>query len=351
MPPPNTPPPPEQTMPPPNAPPPLNADWTHHYTTINGIRAHYAAQGPADGAPVVLCHGFPMLWFSWHRQITALAAAGYRVIAPSMRGMGHAEAPADPAAYGVDEITGDLLGLLDHCGIEQAIFAGIDFGAFAIQDFALRHPERARAIICLENPAAPHNPDKSPLTEYREMGEKHFLHIEYFRVPPRADEELAAAPREFLRKVMWLLSGAADYFVVFKHPPEASYIDAMPEPPPLPWPWLSELELEFFVAEYSRTGFTGGLNWYRSMDIKWRQRKPFEGVQSRVPAWFIGSERDVDLEGFHGEDPLGQMRAIFPDLRKVTMLPKVGHMIALEASTELNAVLLDYLSRICAETP
>ncbi len=324
----------------------LNADWTHHYAEINGIRAHYVEQGPADGAPVVFCHGFPMLWFSWHRQIPALAAAGFRVIAPSMRGMGKAGAPDDPELYSVDAITADLLGLLDHCGIEQAVFVGIDFGAFAIQDFALRHRERVRGIICLENPAAPHDPEKPPLTGYREMGEKHFLHIEYFRVPPRADRELAAAPREFLRKVMWILSGAANYFDCFKHPPGTSYIDAMAETPPLPWPWLSELELEFFVSEYSQSGFTGGLNWYRSMDIKWEQRRPFEGVQSDVSAWFIGSENDVDLQGFHGEDPIGQMRAIFPNLEEVQMIPNVGHMMPLEASGQLNTILLDYLGRI-----
>ena len=67
-------------------------------------------------------------------------------------------------------------------------------------------------------------------------------------MPPRADKELAAAPREFLHKVIWILSGAANYFEVFKHPPGTAYIDAMPEPPPLPWPWLSELELEYFVS-------------------------------------------------------------------------------------------------------
>ena len=324
---------------------------------INNIQMHYveqaaeeaAAESVADGAgekgTVVLCHGFPMLWFSWHRQIPVLANAGYRVIAPSMRGMGQSEAPEEPEAYGVDEITADLVGLLDHCGVDRAIFVGIDFGAFAIQDLALRHPERVQAIICLENPAAPHNPAKSPLTEYREMGEQHFLHIEYFREPPRADIELAAAPREFLRKVMWILSGAANYFDVFKHPPDTSYIDAMAEPPPLPWPWLSELELEFFVSEYSQSGFTGGLNWYRAMDIKWQQRKPFEGVQSQVPAWFIGSERDVDLEGFHGEDPIGLKRAIIPNLVDLKMIPRSGHMLPLEAADELNAVLLDFLSR------
>ena len=178
------------------------------------------------------------------------------------------------------------------------------------------------------------------------MGSEHFLHIEYFREPPRADEELAARPRLFLQKVFHTLSGACNYFDVFNYPPGTSYIDAMVEPPPLPWSWLSELEFEFFVSEYSRTGFTGGLNWYRSMDLKWAQRKPLEGVQSAVPAYFIGSEQDVDLEGFHGDDPLGQMRAIFPELREVRMIPGAGHMVQLEASDAVNAAMLDYLEDV-----
>ncbi|TDG12115.1 alpha/beta hydrolase [Seongchinamella unica] len=319
-------------------------NWTHHTAAINGIRVHYVEQG--SGMPVVLCHGFPHLWFSWHRQISALASAGYRVIAPDMRGMGQTDAPGEPEAYDIDHITGDLLGLLDHLKIERAVFAGLDFGAFAIYDLALRHPQRVRAVIGLENPAAPHNPGESPLTEYRRMGEQHFLHIEYFRVPPRADRELAAEPRRFLHKVFHTLSGAGNYFDCFKHPPGTSYIDAMEEPPALPWPWLSELELEFFVSEYSRSGFTGGLNWYRSMDIKWAQRKPYEVVQSEVPAYFLGSEHDVDLEGFHGDDPISQMRAIFPDLRQVRMIPGAGHMVQLEASDAVNRILLEYLEEI-----
>lgn len=321
-------------------------NWTHHTATINGIRMHFVEEG--SGMPVVLCHGFPHLWFSWHRQITALAGAGYRVIAPDMRGMGQTAAPPEPEAYDIDHITGDLIGLLDHLDIDQAVFAGLDFGAFAIYDLALRHPERVRAVIGLENPAAPHNPDEPPLSEYRRMGQQHFLHIEYFREPPRADRELAAEPRRFLHKVFHTLSGAGNYFDCFKHPPGTSYIDAMAEPPALPWDWLSELELEFFVSEYSRSGFTGGLNWYRSMDIKWAQRKPYEGVQSEVPAYFMGSENDVDLEGFHGDDPISQMRAIFPRLRQVRMIPAAGHMVQLEASEQVNAVLLEYLREISA---
>ena len=110
--------------------------------------------------------------------------------------------------------------------------------------------------------------------------------------------------------------------------------------------WLSELELEFFVSDYSQSGFTGGLNWYRSFDLKWAQRRPFEGVTSSVPAYFLGSEHDVDLEGFHGEDPIGQMRQIFPELRQVRMIPGAGHMVQLEASGEVNAALLDFLADI-----
>lgn len=320
--------------------------WTHHHAQINGIHMHYVEAG--EGLPVVLCHGFPHLWFSWHRQIAPLVEAGCRVIAPDMRGMGQTEAPAEPEAYDVDTICADLTGLLDHCGIESAVFAGLDFGAFAIYDLALRFPQRVRAIIGLENPAAPHNPDVPPLTEYRAMGEQHFLHIEYFRVPPRADRELHAQTRTFLHKVFWTLSAQVNYFDMFKHPPGTGYIEAMVDAPPLPWPWLSELELEFFVSEYSRSGFTGGLNWYRSMDIKWQQRKPYEGVQSDVPAWFIGSEQDVDLEGFHGDDPISLMRAIFPKLNRVAMIPNAGHMLQLEASDALNKELLICIEEIKA---
>ena len=318
--------------------------FDHYQAVINGISMHYVEAG--KGLPLILCHGFPHIWFSWHRQMSYLAEAGYRVIAPDMRGMGRTEAPPNPEQYDIDHITADLLGLMDHLGIKSAVFGGLDFGAFATYDLALRHPDRVLAVIGLQNPAAPHNPDESPLTEYRRMGEEHFLHIEYFRVPPRADLELAAQPRRFLHKVFHTLSGAGNYFNVFKSPPDASYIDAMDEPPDLPWPWLSAQEFEVFVQEYTHSGFTGGLNWYRSFDLKWEQRRPFEGVSSAVPAYFLGSERDVDLEGFHGDDPISQMRAIFPQLREVRMIPEVGHMMQLEASEQVNAILLEFLGDI-----
>lgn len=317
---------------------------SHHQADINGISMHYVEQG--EGIPVILCHGFPHTWYSWHRQIPVLAAAGYRVIAPDMRGMGGTDAPAKPEAYGLPEINGDLMGLLDHIGESKAIFAGLDFGAFAIYDLALMHPEKVIAVIGLENPSAPHNPAVPPLTEYAEMAKDHFLHIEYFREPDAADIDLHTNTREFLAKVFYALSGDYDFGQVMAHPPGISYREALPNPPPFPWRWLKESDLDEYVRAYEASGFTGGLNWYRSMDIKWSQRKALEGVQSKVPAYFIGSENDVDLEHFHGDHPIEQMRAQFPDLREVKMIPEAGHMLQLECTDKTNQCILAYLGAI-----
>jgi pimeloyl-ACP methyl ester carboxylesterase len=322
------------------------AHWTHRYARINGIRMHYVEQGA--GPLVMLCHGFPHLWFSWRHQIPAIAAAGLRVVAPDMRGMGQTEAPAEVGAYDVEHTVGDLLGLLDHLGESSAVFIGLDFGVFAIYDLALRHPERVRAIIGLENPATPHNPALAPLREAEQWARQHFVHIHYFEAPGPADAALNAQPRQFLTKVFYALSGDFHYLDVWKHPPGTSYLDALPEPPPLPWPWLSELEMEFFVAEYARTGFTGGLNWYRAMDLRWAQRRRFEGVKNSAPFFFIGSERDCDLEAWHGPDPLGALRLQYEDVRAVAMLPHAGHMMQMEKPREVNECIVRFLAQLQA---
>lgn len=317
------------------------AAWVHRTADINGLKVHYVEQG--EGPLVILAHGFPHTWFSWYRQIPVIAAAGFRVVAPDLRGMGQTSAPADHRAYDVPHTAGDLLGLLDHLGEDKAIFIGLDFGLFAIYDLAYMHPERMTAIVGLENPAWPHDPGLSPLTQAVQMGAKHFYHIQYFMAPGVADAALAAAPREFLTKVFYALSGDYHYIDVWKHPPGTSYIDALPTPPPFPWPWLSELEMEFFVADYARSGFTGGLNWYRAMDLRWAQRQPLYGTPNPVPFYFIGSENDTDLEAFHGDDPIGKIKQQYSDVRGISMVPHAGHMLQLERSAEVNKVIVDFL--------
>ncbi|AHE55102.1 alpha/beta hydrolase [Sphingomonas sanxanigenens] len=320
------------------------AEWTHHRAVINGIAMHWVEQG--RGPAIVLAHGFPHIWLSWRHQIAALAAAGWRVIAPDLRGMGQTEAPADHRLYDVPHITGDLVGLLDHLGIDQAVFAGLDFGVFAIYDLAYLHPERVRAVIGLENPFYPDTPDKAPLAEAAEWAKGHFVHIDYFRPVGPADDALDAAPRAFLQKVLYALSGDYHYLDVWKHPPGTPYIDALPEAPPLPWPWLEEWEFEWALSDYSRSGFTGGLNWYRAMDLRWEQRAAWRHRPSGRPFFFIGSENDVDLEAWHGEDPIGAIPCHYSDVRRVEMLPRAGHLIQLERAADVSRLMVEFVAEL-----
>ncbi len=99
-------------------------DFQQHDVTANGIRVHYAARG--TGPLVLLCHGFPEGWYSWRDQLQALAAAGYRAVAPDMRGYGRTDAPAEISSYTVLDIVGDMIGLVGALGEKQAIIVGHD---------------------------------------------------------------------------------------------------------------------------------------------------------------------------------------------------------------------------------
>lgn len=322
---------------------PRMAGWSHRYAKINGLDVHYVEQG--TGPLVVLLHGFPHTWFSWRHQIGPIADAGFRVVAPDMRGMGQTSGPSDHREYVPDRIVADVTGLLDHLGAEKAVFSGLDFGLFAAYDLAYHHPERIAAIIGLENPFITPSTEP-PLTIAARQGRKHFNHIHYFTAEPgAADRDLAAAPREFLRKLFYALSSDYHYLDVWRKPSGTTYIDALPETPPLPWTWLTETELEFYVADYSRSGFTGGLNWYRAMDLCWEYRKPYAGRKKNpVPFYFIGSEQDVDLEAWHGDDPLNHLGDHYDDLRAVRMIERAGHMMQMEKSGETTAAMLEFLA-------
>ena len=317
---------------------------THHTARINGIETHWVEAGL--GEPVVLCHGFPHTWISWHHQIAALAGGGYRVIVPDMRGMGQTEGPTDPAAYDCFQTAGDLAGLLDHLGLPQAVFAGLDFGIFAVIDCAHLHPDRVRAIIALENPFYADRADITPLAEAAEWAQSHFVHIDYFREPGVADAALNAEPRKFLERVYYALSGEYRYLNVWEHPSGTPYIEALPEAPPLPWSWLSAEVMDAVVADYERSGFTGGLNWYRAMDLRWHQRAAWRGQKTPQPYFFIGSDRDVDLEAWHGDDPLAAIHDYHGQVRRVAMVPRAGHMMQLEAPGPVNALLLEFLAEL-----
>ncbi|WP_040779946.1 alpha/beta hydrolase [Nocardia pneumoniae] len=321
-------------------------ELTHRFVTTNGIRMHLAEQG--EGQPVIFCHGFPHTWYVWHRQLPAVAAAGYRAIAPDLRGYGQTDAPGDLEAYTNRAVCADLLGLLDDIGAEQAVFVGLDFGAALVWELALRAPERVRAVIVLNNPFAP-RPPRAPSQLWAKAAARHFLHLHYFQTPGVADAELGACPREFLTRVYFALSADYHYLDTWRFPAEGTgYLDVLPEAPALPWRWLSGHEVDTLAGDFERTGFTGGLNWYRSLDRNWELSADYADAKVAVPAYFLYGDRDPDMEGFSGRDPLATMREHVVDLRAVTEIADAGHLVQLERTAEVNALLTAHLRHLAA---
>ncbi|QVI25173.1 alpha/beta hydrolase [Nocardia tengchongensis] len=304
---------------------------------------HVADQG--EGFPVVFCHGFPHTWYMWHHQLDAVAAAGYRALAPDLRGYGRTEAPADPEAYTNAAVIGDLLALLDDIGAEKAVFVGLDFGAQLVWELSLRAPERVAGVVVLNNPFAP-RPPRPPSAFWTKAAERHFLHLSYFQTPGVADAELAADPRSFLARVYYSLSGDYHYLDTWKNPPGLGYLDVLPQAPALPWPWLTQAEFDTLVADFERTGFTGGLNWYRNLDRNWELTEAYADVKVEVPTYFLYGENDPDMEGFSGRDPLATLRANVTDLREVVDVPGAGHLVQLERPDAVNGFLIDALKSL-----
>ncbi len=322
----------------------------HRVVHRDGVRLHYVVQEPpGDGAPlgtVVLLHGFPHFWFTWHRMIPVLAEAGWRVIAPDLRGMGHSDAPAEVTAYAPREVVDDVLAVCDDAGADRVVLVGFDFGAGVAYDTCHLEPGRVRAVIGMENPFMGTAGSVSPLEGSAAMAEKHFLHLHYFAQPGVAEADLAGREREFLTRVFWALSADYHYLDVWQHPPGTTYLEALPQAPPLPWAWLSVEEMDIYEAEYARTGFAGPLQWYRAMDVSWAARKGFERQTNPVPFYFLYSEHDPDLEGFHGREPLAKLGRYHDDVRQVRSVPRAGHLMHLEATEDTHRELLACLADI-----
>lgn len=339
----------------------------HRHVEREGVRLHYVLAEPdpqsaaasgsstaADPGTIVLVHGFPHFWFTWHRMLPILVDAGWRVIAPDLRGMGGSDAPADVEAYAPREVVDDLLAVIDDArgsrgaDDDKVVLVGFDFGAGVVYDTCHLAPERVRAVIGMENPFMGTAGSISPLEGSAMIAEKHFLHLHYFAQPGVAEADIAGHEREFLARVFWALSADYHYLDVWQHPPGTTYMDALPEAPELPWKWLTADEMDVYDTEYSRTGLAGPLQWYRAMDVSWRARKEFERQTNPVPYYFIYSEHDPDLEGFHGREPLKKLGRYHDDVRQVRSVPRAGHLMHLEATTDTHRELLECLADITA---
>jgi pimeloyl-ACP methyl ester carboxylesterase len=290
----------------------------------NGIELEVIDEG--QGPLVLLCHGFPELGYSWRHQLPALTAAGFRAVAPDMRGFGASSAPPQVEAYDVVTLCEDMCGLLDALGEERAVFVGHDWGANVVWQMAVQHPQRVRAVVGMSVPFVPRAPAEPIPIMRRHLGED--FYIVWFQQPGVADEALARDVRRTLTTArVWTAKWA-----------EEQEDGQAPKRPP----WLSEDELQVYVEAFTRTGFTGGLNWYRNIDRNWELTAAIGERRVEQPAMFLTGERDP-VRNFM---PAEAMTGWITDMREQIVIPDVGHWVQQEAPEAVNKALLGFLESL-----
>ena len=313
---------------------------TERLVDTNGVQLRVVEAGDRGAPVVVLAHGFPELAYSWRHQIPALAEAGYHVLAPDQRGYGGSTRPEAIEAYNIHELTADIVGLLDDVGAERAVWVGHDWGAAVVWNAPLLHPDRVAAVAALSVPALPRS-HVAPTSAWRKAFGENFFYILYFQEPGVADAELNADPARTIRRMMGGLRASEGQGALIRMatPGPEGFIDRLPEPDGLPG-WISQQELDHYITEFSRTGFTGGLNWYRNFDRNWETTPELAGAKISVPCLFIGGTADPVLS-FTRADRAS--KAISGPYRQV-MLDGAGHWLQQERPDEVNAALLDFLN-------
>jgi len=314
----------------------------HRMVEANGIHLHLAEQG--EGPLVVLCHGFPECWYSWRHQLAALSAAGFRAVAPDMRGYGRSDRPEAIDQYTLLHLVGDMVGLLDALGAEKAVIAGHDWGAPVAWHAALLRPDRFRAVIGLSVPFRPRGP-VAPTSVMPRHQDAMFYQL-YFQQPGVAEAELERDARQTFVKILGNVPGGAPAgAAVGMVPRGGGVLTGRPNPAALP-AWLREADIDYYVGEFERTGFRGGLNWYRNIDRNWELLAPFAGAKVTVPALYMAGDRDL-VVAFRGMDQfIANLANDVPQLRGKIMLPGCGHWTQQERASDVNAAIINFLREL-----
>jgi pimeloyl-ACP methyl ester carboxylesterase len=318
------------------------ADLRHADVETNGISMHVVEAGPVDGEVVVLCHGFPESWYSWRHQLSALADAGYRVVAPDMRGYGRTDAPAPVHAYTTLHHVGDMVGLLDALGADTAVIGGHDWGAPVAWHAAALRPDRFRAVAVLSVPWSS-RPPAPPTDVMRMIFAGQWFYFLYFQTPGVAEAEIDPNAEEFVRNFVYTLSGDAPGDLLrglTGEGEEGGILPRLATPGEQP-SWFTEDDVAFYAGEFARTGFRGGLNWYRCIDLNWELSGAYADRRVHQPALFVAGDRDAVIGMFAGD--LASMKDDVPGLQQSIMLPGCGHWTQQERPGEVNEALLEFL--------
>ncbi len=292
------------------------------------------------GVPVVFCHGFPDLAYGWRYQLPAVADAGFRAIAMDQRGYGASSAPEPIEAYGLGHLTQDLVSMLDRFDIERAVFVGHDWGGFVVWAMPLLFPERVLGVASCCTPYTPF-----PTTDFLKMmvnGVIDNMYMLWFQEPGVAEGVLDAQVALVFHKLLRGGINPMDALASFSRTGEVKMnpfidLESLPE---LGVPVDSPESINHYIEVFERTGFRGGINWYRNIDAN-AAAYPQIGQQTiDVPSLMICAEWDMALPPALAAG----MPAVCSDLEMHT-IEAAGHWVPQEKPEQVNALLIDWLTR------
>ena len=308
------------------------------------IELYVRDTGPCAGPAIVLCHGFPDLGTTWTHQIEVLDAAGYRAIAPDQRGYGRSSAPHDATAYGLGELTGDLIGLLDALEIDKAVFIGHDWGGFVAWAMPILHPDRVLGVGGVCTPYMPF-PTTDLLRQLFPDPEK--MYMLWFQEPGVAEGRLNEQVDLVFEK---LFVGGTDPAILMERAmkraeetgegPDLNPFANLADLESIGAPLLSGAELQTYVDTFSTTGFAGGVNWYRNIDAN---AAKYPGVGNDVvthPALMLCAEWDPVLSPAMAAG----MPALCSDLEMHT-IEQAGHFVQIEKPEAVSSLIVHWMQR------
>ncbi|MFI5546845.1 alpha/beta fold hydrolase [Streptomyces sp. NPDC051815] len=312
------------------------AEITYRTVRAAGRRTHLAEAG--EGPLVLLLHGFPELAYSWRHQLTGLAEAGFHAVAPDMRGYGETESPQDVREFTVHHLVGDVVALIGALGAERAVLAGHDWGAQIAWHTALMRPDLVRGVAGLSIPYRP-RAGLPPLPAMRRAHGDRFYML-YMQRPGVVEAEWERDVAGSLRRLFAGTSGGAAAFSPVV-PDGGGLLDVYP-PSDGPPDWLGEGDLAVYASAFARTGFTGGLNWYRNLTANWELTAPFNRARITVPALYLAGEDDFVVRGADRSRLDEELRRAVPGLRASIALPGCGHWTQQERPEEVTAALTEF---------
>lgn len=350
---------------------------TSRVVRANGHRIHCLEQG--SGPLVLLVHGFPEIAYSWRYQLPALAQAGYRAVAVDQLGYGRSSKPPLLESYRITELVETLAGTVQALGEETAVVVGHDWGAPVAWTAGWTRPDVFSALVAvgvpfggrgqMGFPGSVHGERKPSEVERLIAGPDLLLYQEYFKLPGIAELEMEEDVRRWLTSVYYSFSGDALVDAAPAEPAEppaggdseadrfaalrnsglcmargARFTDRCVLPETLP-DWLPQEDLDIYVAEFERTGFTGSLNnYYRSLDLNWEVLRPWEGRPVEVPALFVTADHDAPM--LWAQEAIERMDEAVPQLWRTVIYENCGHWIQQERAADFNALLVEFLADV-----